>query len=121
MTCEVTFISYEAICMMIQSESYFTSSPTRTLSMQIVSETFPSGFAVKEGSTYKGVIRKRQKKRKPSTQVKADTLKLKMKDILEKTFRKLGNSVSFYIYANKYTHLNFCIDVQCTCDLKFSH
>ena len=50
---------------------------------------------MKEDSTYKGVIRKRQKKRNPSTLVKADTLKLKMKDILEQTFKKLGNSVSF--------------------------
>ena len=74
---------------------YSQKTINRTVSMQIVGETFPSGFTVKEDSTYKGVIRKRQKKRNPSTLVKADTLKLKMKDILEQTFKKLGNSVSF--------------------------
>ena len=51
---------------------------------------------MKDNSVYKGVIRKRRKKKKSdATKVQADTLKLKMKDILETTFTKLGNVVSF--------------------------
>ena len=55
---------------------------------------FPKGIAVNEDSPLKDAIKERKKK-KPSSKVQADSLQLKMRDIIKEAIIDLGNLVSF--------------------------
>ncbi len=65
---------------------------------QVVKETFPKGIGVKTASEYKDVL-KEKKRKKPSEKpkVQAESLQMKMKDILNTTIKDMGNPVSFHI------------------------
>ena len=61
---------------------------------QVMKDTFPAGFKVKDTSVMFGDVKERKiipKKEK----VEGETLKLKMKDIVRETLEELGNPVSF--------------------------
>lgn len=67
--------------------------------MRVMKEIFSSGIAVKEDSSIKEDIRQKKAKKK-SDQVKAPSLQLKMKDIIEETLKEMENpmkGVSFRI------------------------
>ncbi|XP_046352492.1 uncharacterized protein LOC124132564 [Haliotis rufescens] len=57
-----------------------------------ITDKFGKAFALKESSPYKGLIKEKKSKGKGST-VKADTLKIKMKDIIEEAIKEAGNPV----------------------------
>ena len=64
------------------------------LRAQVMNQTFPAGFKVKDTSVMFGDVKERKivsKKEK----VEGETLKLKMKDIVRETFDEIGNPVSF--------------------------
>lgn len=59
----------------------------------MLQEKFPKGYSFKEDSKYKDEIKQKKKINRPKVQ--GNTLKLKPKEVLERTFRDLGNPVSF--------------------------
>ena len=60
---------------------------------------FPKGFAIRAESPYHDVVKvKKVRKTDGKPKVKADTLKLKMRDILEQTFKDVDNPVSFLVF-----------------------
>ena len=71
------------------------------LRVQVMNQTFPAGFKVKDTSVMFGDVKERKivpKKEK----VEGETLKLKMKDIVRETFDEMGNPVSFTQIAQIY-------------------
>ena len=70
-----------------------------SISHQLVKEKFPSGASVKKSSPFKGLIREKKPKRERTEKekaatVKAQTFKLKIKDIVTTAIEDLGNPVS---------------------------
>ena len=58
---------------------------------------FKKGFGVKESSPYNGLIKEKKIKKKVVKKVQAESLRLKMKDIIENAIREHGNPVSSLI------------------------
>jgi len=63
-------------------------------SLQAVTLMFPKGQALVEDSPYKDTIREKKPKKKSTTKIQADSLHLKMKDIIKEAITDLGNPVS---------------------------
>lgn len=58
---------------------------------------YPKGQALVEDSPYKDTIReKKPKKKKSAAKIQADSLHLKMKDIIKEAITDLGNPVSLH-------------------------
>lgn len=64
--------------------------------MQAVTQMFPKGQALVEDSPYKDTIREKKPKKKSTTKIQADSLHLKMKDIIKEAITDLGNPVSLH-------------------------
>lgn len=58
-------------------------------------QKFGKGIGIKETSAYKGLLKEKKPKKKPTVQ--AESLRLKMKDIIDEALKESGNPVSFYL------------------------
>lgn len=70
---------------------------------QDVKDKFGKEFGIKESSPYKGLIREIKAKPK-STKPKAESLTMKMRDIVEEILKETGNPVSI-LFDRMQTHL----------------
>ena len=73
----------------------------------MLQQTFPKGVALVENSPYNDIVRKKKKKKeKKDTKVKADSLQLKMKDIIKDAITAVGNPVSFETISQNYKSIS---------------
>lgn len=70
---------------------------------------FPKGMALVEDSPYTDAIREQKPKKKSTSKIQADSLNLKMKDIIKETIVELGDPVSFlchkFVILDRYMYI----------------